>query len=121
MIKVVSQKARELKIGNVQANILDFLQAGSGLREASIDYVFLFNIFHLERPETLLKEARRILKIGGKVAIIHWNYDPTTPRGPPMEIRPRPEQIRLWAESVGLIFERQLDIKPYHYGIILRK
>ena len=46
-----------------------------GLRNASVDYVFLFNILHGEKPEQLLKESYRILKLGGKVGIIHWNYD----------------------------------------------
>jgi hypothetical protein len=61
------------------------------------------------------------LKVGGRVGIIHWNYDPTTPRGPPMDIRPKPEQCKRWAESVGFIFEKKLDLKLYHYGLVLRK
>ena len=39
-----------------------------------------------------------------------------------MNIRPKPEQIRPYgSESVGFIFEKQLDLKPYHYAILLRK
>ena len=51
-----------------------------------------FNILHLEKPEVLLKEAKRILTKNGKVGIIHWNYGSKTPRGPSMDIRPNPEQ-----------------------------
>jgi hypothetical protein len=36
-------------------------------------------------------DPNTILAGGGHVAVIHWNYDPQTPRGPPMAIRPRPE------------------------------
>ena len=99
----------------------DFVSQGSGLKDGSVDYVFLFNMLHIEKPETLLKESYRILKVGGRVGIIHWNYDPATPRGPPMDIRPRPEQLKCWAESVGFIFEKKLNLKPYHYGLVLRK
>lgn len=60
----------------------DFISDVSGLCDSSIDFVLLFNILHLEKPAQLLKEAYRILKKGGKVGIIYWNYDPTTPRGP---------------------------------------
>jgi ubiquinone/menaquinone biosynthesis C-methylase UbiE len=51
----------------------------------------VFNILHAEKPEELLKESYRILKPDGKLSVIHWNYDPETPRGPPITIRPRTE------------------------------
>ena len=121
MIKAVEWKAKTLALNNVEAILCDFLSEGSGLKDGSVDYVFLFNILHLEKPESLLKESYRILKVSGRVGIVHWNYDPTTPRGPPMDIRPKPEQCKRWAESVGFIFERKVDLKPYHYGLILRK
>lgn len=121
MINIVKQKANALHLGNVEAILRDFISEGSGLKGECIDFVFLFNVLHGEKPEQLLRESYRILKLGGKVGIIHWNYDPTTPRGPPMDIRPRPEQCRRWAESVGFIFERKFDLKPYHYGLVLRK
>ena len=78
MIKVVEQKAKALALSNVEAILCDFLSEGSGLKDGSCDYVFLFNILHLEKPELLLKESYRILKVGGRVGIIHWNCDPTT-------------------------------------------
>ena len=87
----------------------------------SVDYVLLFNILHSEKPKILLREAYRILKSSGKVAIVHWNYDVTTPRGPPMNIRIKPEQCRSWAESVGFIFKKKIDLKPHHYAIILKR
>ncbi len=121
MIEIVKRKAEKFNLENVEAFARDFLQEGSGLPDASIDYVFLFNILHLEKPEMLLNEAYRILKINSMVGIIHWKYDPKTPRGPPMEIRPRPEQVRRWAESAGFAFRKQFDLKPFHYGIVLKK
>jgi ubiquinone/menaquinone biosynthesis C-methylase UbiE len=121
MIELVERKAKELNLSNVVTVLRDFISEGSGLKDSTIDFVMLFNILHLEKPTDLLKEAFRILRPGGKVGVIHWNYDPTTPRGPPMDIRPKPEQVRQWGESVGFVFERQLDLKPYHYAIIFRK
>jgi len=41
-----------------------------------------------------LNGAYRILKIGGKAGLIHWNYDSTTPRGPSMDIRPKPIEMK---------------------------
>jgi SAM-dependent methyltransferase len=86
-----------------------------------VDYVMLFNILHLEKPMVLINEARRVLRKDGKLGIIHWNYDPKTPRGPSMDIRPKPEDCVRWAESAGFIGAVWHDLKPYHYGIVLKK
>lgn len=121
LIEAIQQKAKNLNLSNVKTILRDFISEGSGLNDSSVDFVMVFNILHLEKPTDLLKEAYRILKSGGKVGIIHWNYDASTPRGPPMKIRPKREQVRQWAESVGFIFEQQFDLKPYHYAVVLRK
>jgi len=78
----------------------------------------------LRNVETILRdfmEAHRILRPNGKLGIVHWNYDPATPRGPPMEIRPQPEQCIHWAEAVGFVFQQQKDLQPYHYGVLMIK
>jgi len=87
-----------------------------------VDYVMLFNILHAENPVNLLREAWRILAPGGHTGIIHWNYDPETPRGPPMAIRPRPENCLLWIKEAGFVIEKKhINLPPYHYGILARK
>ena len=121
MIEETKRKAEEEKLGNVEVILRDFISKGSGLENESVDYVMLFNILHTDKPERLLKEAYRILRDGGKLGIIHWNYDSTTPRGPPMEIRPKPEQCIKWARNSGFNHPLKYDLKPYHYGIVLTK
>ena len=121
MIRMTGEEAKKQGLSNVEAIQRDFMAEGSGLPDESVDYVMLFNILHLENPASLLGEANRILKKGGKLGIIHWNYDPKTPRGPSMDIRPKPEQCIQWAESVGFREPIQYDLKPYHYGIVIKK
>lgn len=121
MIKRVAEKANEENLNNIKVLLRDFVNEGSGLEDMSVDYAMLFNILHAEKPEALLKEAYRILKPVGKLAIIHWNYDPKTPRGPPMTIRPKPEQCIEWAIEVGFNFENKHNLKPYHYGLVFSK
>lgn len=65
------------------------------------DKVLLFNILHCDRPVELLRSAAAALVPGGEVVAIHWR-DGETPRGPSLEIRPRPEQIIEWAAEAGL-------------------
>ena len=51
---------RELNLNNVFAVLRDFMSEGSGLKDSSVDFVFLFNILHTENPVTLQKEAYRV-------------------------------------------------------------
>jgi ubiquinone/menaquinone biosynthesis C-methylase UbiE len=96
MITAVQQKASEAGLRNVLAIQRDFLAEGTGLPDRSCEYAMPFNILHADEPLKILSEAKRILAPSGKVAVIHWNYDSTTPRGPSMEIRPRHRQFRKW-------------------------
>lgn len=121
MIRLTEEEARKERLNNVKTVLRDFMAEGSSLPDKTVDYVMLFNILHLENPTVLLSEAKRILKDGGNLGIIHWNYDPTTPRGPSMDIRPKPEDCIRWAESVGFSGGVRYDLKPYHYGIVLTK
>jgi len=99
MISTVRKRAQGCGLTNIVLMLRDFIADGSGLADASVDYVMLFNILHDERPERMLNESYRILRPQGKVGIIHWNYDSSTPRGPPMDIRPKPAQCYEWAKS----------------------
>lgn len=123
MITIVQRKCREAGVRNVEVTLRDFVATGTGLADNSMDAALLFNILHHEEPVVLMKEAYRVLKADGRLAVIHWNYDSTTPRGPAMEIRPRPERCIEWGRAVGFRYNAKelFDLPPYHYGILLRK
>lgn len=123
MVRVVQQKCCEVGIDNVRATVRDFVTDGTGFTDNSVDAALLFNILHHEEPVELMKEALRVLKPNGRLAVMHWNYDSTTPRGPAMEIRPRPEQCITWGRSAGFLFNEgdRYDLPPYHYGLLFRK
>ena len=121
LIRLVEEKCRQAGIANVCAVVRDFVGQGSGLADQSVDVALLFNILHHDQPLALMAEAWRVLKPGGRLAVIHWNYDPTTPRGPALEIRPRPEQCIAWGEQAGFLFAERYDLPPYHYGLLFKK
>ncbi len=123
MIAATRARAKAHGITNIRASLCDFISDGTGLRDASVDYAMLFNILHAENPDVLLREAWRILSSGGLLAIMHWNYDPTTPRGPSMSIRPKPGECREMAEKVGfeLAGPESNALPPYHYGLIMSR
>ena len=122
MVAACQARAKEAGITNIDCAERDFVTYGTCLPDNAADFVMLFNILHAENPVSLLKEAYRILVPGGKVGVIHWNYDSTTPRGPSMEIRPRPEQCQEWIRAAGFHLPRPfIDLPPYHYGMVGEK
>jgi ubiquinone/menaquinone biosynthesis C-methylase UbiE len=122
MIDACRQRLAEAELSNVILQQRDFVNDGTGLPDKSVDFVMLFNILHAEDPMGLLAEAYRILVPDGRVGVIHWNYDPSTPRGPSLEIRPRPEQCQDWIKGTGFKLIRPLiKLPPYHYGMVGQK
>lgn len=123
MIDATQKAASRSKLSNIKCILRDFVKVGTGLQNSSVDYAMLFNILHYKEPISLLEEAFRVLKKDGLVSIIHWNYNPETPRGPDMNIRPKPEQCRQWAVQAGFKMTGNgiIDFPPYHYGMALRK
>jgi ubiquinone/menaquinone biosynthesis C-methylase UbiE len=122
MVDACQAKVKEAGVSNINCVVRDFVTFGTWLPDNTADFVMLFNILHAENPVSLLKEAYRILAPGGKVGVIHWNYDPTTPRGPSMDIRPRPEQCQEWVKAAGFqLLQPFIDLPPYHYGMVGKK
>ncbi|MFA6596357.1 MAG: class I SAM-dependent methyltransferase [Ignavibacteriaceae bacterium] len=119
MIERLKQRIIEAKLSNIKAILQDFVKEGTKLKDCSIDYAMLFNILHAEKPVALLNEAYRILKPGGKIAVIHWIHSTITPRGPSLDIRPNPLQCVDWLlEAKFEILIKDIPLLPYHYGLI---
>ena len=115
-------KLKANNITNVRLINRDFIADGTGLQSEETDYCMLFNILHAEESTNILKEAFRILKKGGRVGVIHWNYDPSTPRGPSMSIRPKPDELKNMLTEAGFsILKHNINLPPYHYGILAQK
>jgi SAM-dependent methyltransferase len=123
MVAATATRALQVGLKNVIIEHRDFVAQGCGRDSESASLVLLFNILHIEDPVNLLMEAHRVLRPGGIVGVIHWNYDARTPRGPPLDIRPKSEQCRDWGEQAGLGWVRNqaLPGSPWHWGMVLEK
>ena len=119
MVERTRQRAAHAGVSNVLYVVGDVFAYGFGGEPASKDACLLFNILHCEQPVRLLAEAARVVRSSDFVHVLHWRFDPATPRGPSMNIRPRPELIVNWAKEAGLVScpEGILDLPPWHYGI----
>lgn len=124
MIAAVRGKATSLGLHNIRAELRDFIVDGAGVDAGSQAHAMIFNLLHLARPEELLQEARRTLQDGGVLSVMHWRSDIPTPRGPPLEIRPTPEQCRQWMADAGFRAIASVDLQdacPFHFGLTGRR
>ncbi len=124
MLTSTAARASRNEVRNIVTEERDFLAFGSGRPDASVSFVMLFNILHVEEAFSLLREAHRNLREGGMAAVIHWKHDMRTPRGPPLAIRPSPEQCAACAERAGFYPQRivrELPNSPWHWGMLLQR
>jgi SAM-dependent methyltransferase len=119
MVRRTQERANEAGLGNIICRQADVVREGYGLPEASLDGFSLFNILHGEEPVSMLRQAAGLVRPSGRLWVIHWRYDPSTPRGPSMDIRPRPEQIADWSVQTGILRpdSEVIDLPPWHYGL----
>ncbi len=123
MIQAVQKKADEAGLSNYTRSKRILWWKGPTCLIIALNMLCSsMDILHAEYPLKILTEAKRILTTGGRVGAIHWNDDPTTPRGPSLDIRPRPEQCQEWIRATGFeLIEPYLDFPPFHYGMVGQK
>ena len=79
MIAVCRNRLAAAAISNTALNERDVIATGFGLPAAGVDAVLLFNILHLENPAALLTASADVLRPGGRIMVLHWRSDITTP------------------------------------------
>lgn len=124
MIELVAERARTDGLLNIRTELRDFVEHGTGLPDCSQGHAMIFNLLHIENPLALLREANRILQPGGILSVIHWRSDIETPRGPPLAIRPKPEQSAAWLSEAGFDSVHHVDLgasASYHYGLLAQR
>lgn len=94
---------------------------GSRLGAESVDWIIMKDVlFQNKEKSSMLEEAKRILKPGGKILLIEWKTE-DTPIGPDKKLRiPREKAMELINESqMGIL--KEVTVGDFHYGFILVK
>ncbi len=93
----------------------------STLQDNSIDRVLIANtLFQLENKETIIEEARRILKPGGKLMVVDWknSYGGLGPKSTDIITE---DSAKSLIESFNFKFYKDVSAGDNHYGFIVTK
>jgi ubiquinone/menaquinone biosynthesis C-methylase UbiE len=91
------------------------------LPDSVADLVYMINLHHeLDEPLRILEESWRLLRRGGKLAVIDWKKQ-ETPEGPPIEIRVTEETIESQMRKSGFTNVGKYAVLPYHHFLVGEK
>jgi ubiquinone/menaquinone biosynthesis C-methylase UbiE len=90
------------------------------LEASSIDLIYVSTVIHgfsQTQTEGFVKEVKRLLKPGGRLAIVEIKKE-DTPFGPPIDMRISPEELK---QMISLIPTASIDIEQFFYMQIFEK
>ena len=122
VLSAVKSRARFEGINNVEAVWSNLeIYGATKIKEGSLDFVLLANtLFQIKKNEEMFKEAIRLVKNNGKIAVVEWKLI-VSPLGPPAEKRLSKDFVRGLAKKYGLKEVKEFKAGPYHYGLVFEK
>lgn len=94
---------------------------GTKIKDGAVDAVVISNVlFQAEDKPGLIREARRILKTGGKLLLIDWS-DSFKNLGPTPEMVVTKDAARTLLEAEGFVLKNEVPVGEHHYGFIMLK
>jgi len=123
LLQAIKNRAEAGDIKNVEIVWADLeLDNGSRLKDNLLDFIIISNIlFQSDKKEQIVKEAFRVLKSGGRTAVIEWEKKDGTVAGPALEQRIAKEEAQSIFLSKGFNLEREFQPGDNHYGLIFKK
>ncbi|MEZ3164031.1 class I SAM-dependent methyltransferase [Halorubrum sp. RMP-47] len=103
----------------------------AGLLPEPVDAALLLNAFHgIPDPEPFVSGVREALAPDGRLVVVNWRDRPRAetriddePRGPPTDLRLTPAPTRRTVEHApgDLTLAREVDLPPFHYGLVFER
>ncbi len=95
-----------------------------------VDLALLANAFHgIDDRAAFVAGVAGALAADGRFVVVNWRDRPREataiagePRGPPTELRVGPEETRRAVEDASdLRLAREVDLPPFHYGLVFER
>jgi len=94
---------------------------GSKVPSGVLDAAVVVNtFFQFEEKDIALQEIARTLRSGGKLLIVDWS-ESFNGLGPQQGQVVSEEDVKIFGEQQGFVYEHSFDAGDHHYGIALRK
>lgn len=117
MLDYMKERIDEENISNIK--LVKTEEYDLKINDNSVDFALLVNVLHeIEDKERFLKEAKRVLRYGGKLAVIEWKKEKTD-KGPPENHRISIEDIKDFLGNINFKVIDDMEISSYYYGVIL--
>jgi len=83
-------------------------------KDGELDFFFMVNVLHeVKGKDSLLTEAARITRAGGKIAVVEWKREKSE-KGPHLSERISPEELGEQLKKAGFHSLKLVEFK-YHY------
>jgi len=122
VLSVNEKIAQAENLNNIQTiwSNLEIFNA-TKINSSSLDRALLINtLFQSKQKINIFREAIRLIKKGGKIAVIEWRTGDYN-CGPDARQKVDPKQLKSVAEKLGLEQEIEFKAGPFHYGMIFIK
>lgn len=94
---------------------------GTKIKDEGVDVVVASNVLFLaEDKPGLLREARRILKTGGRLLLVDWS-DSFNNLGPSPKMVVTKDAARALCEAEGFVLKNEIPAGEHHYGLVMYK
>lgn len=119
MLEEVGKRGSDAGVSNIVST-----QTGEynlKLPDESVTFALMVNVIHeIDDKLRFLKEIRRILKPGGKLAIIDWEKR-ATEMGPPVDHRIAREEITAMLKEISFECQETMSFTENFYGLVFAK
>jgi ubiquinone/menaquinone biosynthesis C-methylase UbiE len=122
-ISVLKEQIEREGLGNIEAVTADATKR-IPLDAGKVDVCLLANVLHgfvaNGEVERVLREAARVVRAGGTLAVVEFKKV-SGPPGPPLSIRMSPEEVESMVAPYGFEKVRSFEVGPHHYEMVLRR
>lgn len=118
-LSALESRAKIQGISNIKKIIANAEERIPGLTGFSCDLVLVTDLlFQVEDKKGVFKEAKRVLKPGGRILVVEWT--PKASLGPE-DGRVSQEEVKGIAQKLGLLLEKEFKAGDYHYGLVFKR